>query len=220
MEQNNILYNVWVTWSVLTTKCTMFGVLDQFVTTITYYTLTLADFSAITFTDYHRLYIFTLRNSRRDLAPRSHLLRLLLKTATNWLVELLLKNWAKTANRFAYIARTSETKNGASQICCVRSPHLQRRCLGSESAAVWCHRGLLRRNRIPMLLRDVIVSARKSCLPVGYLATLCCVIQQWVAMSQYVPANLSKHRNRTSVGVMYIWNFRSKQSVTVPQTWI
>jgi hypothetical protein len=45
---------------------------------------------------------------------------------------------------------------------------------------------MLRRNRIPILLRDVIASARKSCLPVGYLATLCCVIQQWVDMSQYL----------------------------------
>jgi hypothetical protein len=44
------------------------------------YTFTLADFSAINY--FHRLYIFTLRNSRRDLTPRIHLLRLLLKTAT------------------------------------------------------------------------------------------------------------------------------------------
>jgi hypothetical protein len=33
---------------------------------------------------------------------------------------------------------------------------------------------MLRRNRIPILLLNVIASARKSCLPVGYLATLCC----------------------------------------------
>jgi hypothetical protein len=31
------------------------------------------------------------------------------------------KDWTKTANRFAYIARASETRNEASQRCCVRS---------------------------------------------------------------------------------------------------
>jgi hypothetical protein len=36
---------------------------------------------------------------------------------------------------------------------------------------------------LPLLLRSVYSLA--SCLPVGYLATLCCVIQQWVDMSQY-----------------------------------
>jgi hypothetical protein len=35
------------------------------------------------------------------------------------------------------------------------------------SWCVWHHRGMLRRNRISMLLRDVIASARKSCLPAG-----------------------------------------------------
>jgi hypothetical protein len=45
-------------------------------------------------------------------------------------------NSPKTANRFVYIARTSEMKNEASQRCCVRSPCLQQRCLGSERAAV------------------------------------------------------------------------------------
>jgi hypothetical protein len=43
------------------------------------YTFALADFSAINIvSNYHRLYSFTLRNSRRDLTPRIHLLRLLL----------------------------------------------------------------------------------------------------------------------------------------------
>jgi hypothetical protein len=37
---------------------------------------------SITVSNYHTLYILTLRNSRRDLTPRIHLLRLLLKTAT------------------------------------------------------------------------------------------------------------------------------------------
>jgi hypothetical protein len=35
------------------------------------------------------------------------------------------------------------------------------------SWCVWRHRGMLRRNRIPILLRDVILSARESCLPAG-----------------------------------------------------
>jgi hypothetical protein len=40
---------------------------------------------------------------------------------------------------------------------------------------------------IPLLLKcDVIAAARNSCLPAGYLATLCYVIQQWVNMSQYL----------------------------------
>jgi hypothetical protein len=55
---------------------------------------------SITVSNYHTLYIFTLRNSRRDLTPRIHFLRLLLN---NSLVELLLKNSSRTANRFAYI---------------------------------------------------------------------------------------------------------------------
>jgi hypothetical protein len=65
---------------------------------------------SITVSNYHRRYIFTLRNSRRDLTPRIHFLRLLI---TNWLVGLLLTNcllhshcgnWTKPANSFAYIA--------------------------------------------------------------------------------------------------------------------
>jgi hypothetical protein len=45
---------------------------------------------SITVSHYHTLYIFTLRNSRRELTPRIHFLRLLLN---NWLVGLLLTNW-------------------------------------------------------------------------------------------------------------------------------
>jgi hypothetical protein len=103
-----------------------------FVTTITYYTLTLADFSAIssfflslvlqpsfgpwptsmklsvpprqlsiTVSNYHTLYIFTLWNSRRDLTPRIHFLRLLLN---NCLLNSHSGNWSKPANSFAYTA--------------------------------------------------------------------------------------------------------------------
>jgi hypothetical protein len=66
---------------------------------------------SITVTNYHRFYIFTLRNSPRELTARIHFLRLLLN---NSLLELLLKNssreltsedWTKPANRFAYIAK-------------------------------------------------------------------------------------------------------------------
>jgi hypothetical protein len=62
---------------------TQLTVTYTFVTTITYSILALADFSAINYvSNYHRLYIFTRRNSRRELTPRIHLLRLFLKTAT------------------------------------------------------------------------------------------------------------------------------------------
>jgi hypothetical protein len=86
-----------------------------FVTTITYYTLTrLHSLQTLHFNLYctiaHK--VSTLRNSRRELIPRIHFLRLLLN---NWLIELLLKHWLlhshsgnwtelQTANRFAYIA--------------------------------------------------------------------------------------------------------------------
>jgi hypothetical protein len=186
---NNILYNIRVTWSVLTTSCTMLWSLDHFwppvvcitplkkpfgllirllqsqshVTAFTHnYSLRCVTFTQLkiihihdhnhlfhfcTFTqftnttlqsllhystkslliysihlhwltsqlsviisNYHRLYIFTLWNSRRELTPWIHFLRLLLN---NWLVGLLLsnwlchshsRNWTKPATSFAYIA--------------------------------------------------------------------------------------------------------------------
>jgi hypothetical protein len=108
------------------------------------------------------------------------------------------------------------SSNGFTHSTVASSPCLQRRCLGNERGAVrlgsvrhgvntasptpgavWRHRGMLRRNRFPILLRDVIAftTARKSCLPVGYLATLCCVTQQWVDMSQYVPPALTSKKS-------------------------
>jgi hypothetical protein len=39
--------------------------------------------------------------------------------------------------------------------------------LTNTTGAMWRHHGMLRRNRIPILLCDVIASARKSCLPAG-----------------------------------------------------
>jgi hypothetical protein len=48
---------------------------------------------------------------------------------------------------------------------CVASLAEKRR--SPTPVAGWRHSGMLRRNRIPILLRDVIASARKSCLPAG-----------------------------------------------------
>jgi hypothetical protein len=77
-----------------------------FVTTSTYYTLTrlhwLTSQLANTFSNHHRHYIFTFRNSRRELTPRIHFLRLLLN---NWLLNSHSGNWTKPANSFAYIAK-------------------------------------------------------------------------------------------------------------------
>jgi hypothetical protein len=170
----------------------------MFVTTITYYTLTLADFSPIN---------YCLKLSQTLHLHTSHVCLLLRpQLLNNWVVGLLFRNWAKTANHFAYIARTSETKNGASQLCCVTRGNAKVTRYSPTPVAGWHHCGMLRRNRIPMLLHDVIASscvamhgAEKtplslllrsmysvaSCLPVGYVATLCCVIQRWVDMSQY-----------------------------------
>jgi hypothetical protein len=56
---------------------------------------------SITVSNYHTFYIFTLWNSRRDLTPRIHFLRLLLH---NCLLHSHSGNWTKPANSFAYIA--------------------------------------------------------------------------------------------------------------------
>jgi hypothetical protein len=62
------------------------------------------------------------------------------------------------------------------ELCCVTPGNAKVTRYSPTPVAVWRHRVMLRRNRIPMLLlRDVIASARKSCLPEGYLATLYCV---------------------------------------------
>jgi hypothetical protein len=58
-----------------------------------------------------------------------------------------------------------------------------RRCLGNERAAVWRHRGCAEKTPPPLLPRSAYSVARR--LAVGYLATLRCVIQQSVDMSQY-----------------------------------
>jgi hypothetical protein len=121
-----------------------------FVTTITYYTLThlhwLTSQLSITFSNYHRLYISTLRNSRRGLTPRIHFLRLLLN---NLLVGLFLTNWLLrhfsssyiTLNRTSVTAATSQVRAVLPQVTVFTT-----RCLGNEHDAVWRHRGRLCNN--------------------------------------------------------------------------
>jgi hypothetical protein len=121
------------------------------------YTFTLADFSPINYCLKlsHTLHLHTLK-----LSPRSYSANSLLKNPLeNW----LLKTDSRTANRFAYIARTSETKNGASQLCCVVTV-FTRRCLGNERDAVWRHRGLLCSNAQCGSAQDG-TARRKHCLP-------------------------------------------------------
>jgi hypothetical protein len=148
---------------------------------------------SITVSNYRTLYIFTLWNSSRDLTPRINFLRLLLN---NWRVGLLLTNWTKTANRFAYITRTSGTKSGASQVCCVTRGNAKVTRYSPTPVAGWRHRGMLRRNRIPILLHDVIASARKILftgrLPSNaLLRNPCCATHQWVDMSLYMYTYIS-----------------------------
>jgi hypothetical protein len=166
-----------------------------FVTTITYYTLThlhwLTSQLSINFSNYHRLYIFTLRNSRRELTPRIHFLRLLLN---NWLVGLLLTKWLLRHPSSSSIVRASllpvvravSRQRARWGLCYVTHGNAKVTWYFPTPVAGWRHGGMLRRNRIPMLLlRDVIASARKNCLPVGYQATLCFATQQWVDISIY-----------------------------------
>jgi hypothetical protein len=116
-------------------------------TTITYYTLTRLHWPtsqlSVTFSNYHRLYIFTfpVSVSYRDLNNSSR--ELLLR---NWLVGLLLTNCLLRHSSSSYITlnRMSVIQQRARwELCCVRSPCLQRRCLGNERDAVWRYRGLL-----------------------------------------------------------------------------
>jgi hypothetical protein len=147
-----------------------------FATTITYYTLTLADFSAI---NYFLKLSQTLHLHTSKLSPRSYSANSLLKTATYQLprraapyktdfldipVPLIKSSIVQADNAACFVLRNRRT----------RRKHVT--WFSPTPGAVWRHRGMFRRNRIPTLLRDVIASARKSCLPVGYLATLCCVI--------------------------------------------
>jgi hypothetical protein len=69
---------------------------------------------SITVSDYHRLYIFTLRNSCRELTLRIHFLRLLLN---NWLVGLLLTNWL--LRHFSSSYKTLNRTSGQRSLLCV-----------------------------------------------------------------------------------------------------
>jgi hypothetical protein len=105
----------------------------MFVTTITLFHWLISQLS-IAVSNYHRLYIFTLRNSRRELTLRIHFLRLLIN---NWLVGLLLTNcllhchsgnWTKPANSFTYIAELcprypSNSRTGRSTVLLRHVPH-------------------------------------------------------------------------------------------------
>jgi hypothetical protein len=150
----------------------------------------------LSYTHHNTLDIFTLSVSvsYRDLTRRTPL-----KNSSR---ELLLNNWLLRHSSSSYIT-LNHTSVTVSWKGCLRSVSEQQARWGlcyvtrgnakvtwysPTTVAVCRHRGMLRRNRIPILLRDVIASVRKSCLPVGYLATLCCVTQQWVDMSQYLLA--------------------------------
>jgi hypothetical protein len=169
------------------------------VTTITYYTLTrlhwLTSQLSVTFANYHRLYIFTRRNSRRELTPRIHFLRLLLN---NWLVGLLLTNWLLRHSSSSYIT-LNRTSGTVAWKGCLRSVSGQRARWGlcyvtrgnakvtrysPTPVAGWRHRGMLRRNRIP----NTVAWRHRICeeiLFTGWCLETSCVTQQWVDMSQY-----------------------------------
>jgi hypothetical protein len=94
------------------------------------------------------------------------------------LVEQLLNNWLLRYSSSSYITlnRTSVTVAccpgciaATSQVRAVlrHSPKREGHVIFPYSWCVWRHRGMLCRNRISMLLRDVIACARKSCLPAG-----------------------------------------------------
>jgi hypothetical protein len=88
----------------------------------------------------------------------------------NWLVGLLLKNWLLRHSSSSYkpsIIQASLQQRARWQLCCITQGNAKVTRYSPTRVAGWCHRGMLRRNRIPILLRDNIVSARKSCLPAG-----------------------------------------------------
>jgi hypothetical protein len=120
-----------------------------FVTTTTYYTLTLTHFSAI---NYCLKLSQTLHLHTSKLSPRTYSANSLLKTApyklflTTPLANCYLQAETKPVNRFAYIARTSETKKRSQSTLLRQVTVFTRRYLGSERAAVWRHRGMLRRS--------------------------------------------------------------------------
>jgi hypothetical protein len=116
--------------------------------------------------------------------------------AENWLREFtsqksLLQLLLKTLNRTSVTAATSQVRAVLCQITVFTTTLPRKRAcchLASSGPVVVATHGA-EKKPLPLLLRSVYSVA--SCLPVGYLATLCGVIQQWVDMSQY---NIVKRR--------------------------
>jgi hypothetical protein len=150
-----------------------------FVTTITYYTLTLADFSAI---NYCLKLSHTLHLRTSKLSPRSYSANSLLRTRLeNWLLKTELKLLTALLIQPSCVSDILATVIlAAQQYCYVTSP---------TPVAVWQDGGSSPGNHvntrdIPLLLKcDIIAAAKNCCLPIGYLTTFRCVIQQRVDMS-------------------------------------
>jgi hypothetical protein len=88
-------------------------------------------------------------NFRRDLTTSIHFLRLTHRHSSSSIV------------------RASLQQRAGWELCCVTRGNAKITRYFPTPVAGWRHRGMLRRNRMPILLRDVIASARKSCLPAG-----------------------------------------------------
>jgi hypothetical protein len=180
------------------------------VTTVTYYTLThlywLTSQLSITVSNYHTLYILTLRNSRRDLTPRIHLF----KTSTT-LVELLLNhwllhsrsgNWTKPAKSSAYkpsiVLATRAVLRHRVYWCCLGNAAAWRvwhHCSCAEkmysNTVVWHHCSCVEKTLPPLTTTQRVF--RRELFSGRCLATLRCATQQLVDMSQYNNFFISLH---------------------------
>jgi hypothetical protein len=153
---------------------------------------------SVTFADYHTLsrvqsLHFTLRNS-----PRTYSANSLLKTATKQLTRRTGPyNWLLKTDCLDISVPLIDPQSYEWHCCLLPGHCVYRRCLGNEYAVLWRHRVLLcssarcsaarhgtEQTPLPLLRRSVYSVARR--LAVGYLATLCCVIQQRVDMSHYI----------------------------------
>jgi hypothetical protein len=183
-----ILYNISVLdhfWSIVHVRVleTPFGFVIRFyLQSHTFVTTHNYLLGCVTFTQltrqYSTLFSRNLHNTL-DIFTYSHFP--CLSASENSLGELFFKNWLLRHSSSSYITlnRTSVTVAWKG---CLRSVSEQRARWGlcyvtrgnakvtwysPTPGAVWRHRGMLSRNRIQILLRDVIASARKSCLPDG-----------------------------------------------------